>query len=145
MIRESCLSLRRSTKILAMFALANVMATGLSAQSIYATLTGVVSDPAQAVVPGATVRLKNQQSGSQRDTVTNAEGYFTFASLSVGDFEYQLTVEAKGFSTYKATGIALTGGEKRNINVTLEVGTTTEAIQVTDTYSGPQNLDQAIS
>ena len=63
-----------------------------------------------------------KQSGSLRDTVTNSDGYFTFASVPVGDFTYELTVEAKGFATYKASGIALGGGEKRNMNVTLKVG-----------------------
>lgn len=104
----------------------------LQAQSISATLTGVVSDPASAVVPNATVRLKNEQSGSLRETTTNSEGYFTFAAVVVGDFTYELTVEAKGFSTYKASGIALSGGEKRNINVDLQVGTTSEVVEVTD-------------
>ena len=141
MIRESCLSLTKSTKILAVLAVAGGMATSLPAQSIYATLTGVVSDPAQAVVPGATVRLKNEQSGSLRDTVSNAEGYFTFASVSVGDFTYELTVESKGFTTYKATGIALNGGEKRNINVPLQVGTTTETVEVTDTSTSMVPVD----
>ncbi len=106
--------------------------TEVHAQSIYATLTGVVSDPAEAVVPGAAVRLRNEQSGSLRDTVTNAEGYFTFASVAVGNFTYELTVEAKGFTTYKATGITLAGGEKRNVNVTLKVGATTETVEVSD-------------
>ena len=95
MIREFCLSLTKSTKILTVLAVAS-MATSLSGQSIFATLTGVVTDPAQAVVPGATVRLKNEQSGSLRDTVANGEGYFTFASVSVGDFTYELTVEFQG-------------------------------------------------
>lgn len=107
-----------------------LLVTSLPAQSIYATLTGVVSDPAQAVVPGATVRLRNEQSGSMRETETNAEGYFTFASLSVGDFTYELSVELKGFSIYKATGITLAGAEKRNINVTLKVGSTTDTVEV---------------
>ena len=141
MTREFCFSLTRSTKILAVLAVVGVMATSLSAQSIFATVTGVVSDPAQAVVPGATVKLKNEQSGSLRDTVTNAEGYFTFASVSVGDFTYELTVESKGFTTYKATGIALNGGEKRNINVALQVGTTTETVEVTDTSTSIVPVD----
>src|SRR6266404_311361 len=81
----------------------------LRAQSIFATLTGVVSDPSQAVVPQAKVRLKNMQSGSMRETVTNSDGYYTFASVSVGDFQNELTVEAKGFISYKASGIALGG------------------------------------
>ncbi len=41
-----------------------------------------------------------------------------------------MTVEAKGFSTYKGTGIALLGGEKRNINVTLALGSTGETVTV---------------
>ena len=94
-----------------------LLAANLSAQGIYATLTGVVSDPSQAVVAKAKVTLKDAQSGSQRETVTNNEGYFTFASVPVGT--YELTVEAKGFNLYKVTGIALGGGEKRNVDVAL--------------------------
>jgi len=113
----------------------------LHAQSIYATLTGVVYDPAQAVVPDASVKLKNEQSGSLRDTTTNGEGYFTFASVGVGDFTYELTVEAKGFVTYKASGIALNGGEKRNINVALKVGATSEVVEVTGTSTSIVPVD----
>ena len=113
----------------------------LRAQSIYATLTGVVYDPAQAVVPDASVKLKNEQSGSLRDTTTNGEGYFTFASVGVGDFTYELTVEAKGFVTYKASGIALNGGEKRNINVALKVGATSEVVEVTGTSTSIVPVD----
>ena len=102
----------------------------LQAQSIFATLTGLVSDPSGAVVPNAKVQLRNQSTGSLRDTVTNSDGYFTFASLPVGDFAYELTVEAQGFASYKASGIALGGGEKRNINVTLKVGPTTQTVEV---------------
>ena len=86
-------------------------------QSIFATLTGMVSDPSGAVVPNAKVHLRNESTGSMRDTVTNSDGYFTFASLAVGDFTYDLMIDAQGFATYKASGIALGGGEKRNINV----------------------------
>lgn len=100
-------------------------------QSIFATLTGVVSDPSGAVVPNATVHLRNESTGSLRDTVTNSDGYFTFASIAVGDFTYELTVEARGFTSYKAAGITLLGGDKRNVNIMLKVGPTTETVAVT--------------
>src|SRR5690242_442740 len=87
---------------------------GLYAQGIYATLTGVVSDPSTAVVAKAKVTLTDTQSGSTRETVSNNDGYFTFASVPVGT--YNLQVEAKGFNLYKASGIALGGGEKRNVD-----------------------------
>ena len=111
--------------------LALLLAANLSAQGIYATLTGVVSDPSQAVVAKAKAVLKDVQSGSQRETVTNSEGYFTFASVPVGT--YDLTVEAKGFTTSKVSGIALGGGEKRNVDISLKVGTTAETVEITGT------------
>ena len=128
-------------KILVGFAFAMILATNLAAQGIYATLTGIVADQSSAVVPQAKVTLKDSQSGSQRDTVTNSDGYFTFASVSVG--EYQLVIEAKGFSTFKVTGIALSGGEKRNIDAKLTVGTTTEAVEVTGEVDKVAPVDSA--
>ena len=117
-------------KVLLGMALFAVLAANLPAQSIYGTLTGVVSDPSGAVIPGVTVKLTNEASGSHLETVTNADGYYTFASISVGDFTYALEVEAKGFQTYKATGIAVSGAEKRNMNVTLAVGTASQTVEV---------------
>jgi hypothetical protein len=114
--------------LLCLFALVGVNAWG---QGIFATLTGVVSDPSGALVGGAKVSLKDALSGSERQTTTNSDGYFTFASVPVGS--YELSVEAQGFQTYKATDIRLGGGERRNNNVTLTVGATTQTVEVTAT------------
>ena len=102
----------------------------LQAQSLFASLTGVVSDPSGAVVPNATVKLVNEKSGSTRDTVTDSAGYYSFASVSVGDFTYKLVVSAQGFESYQATGIPILGGEKRNLNVELKVGSTAQTVEV---------------
>ena len=109
--------------------LAVVLAANGFAQGIYATLTGVASDPSQAVVTQAKVTLKDAQSGSQRETVTNEDGYFTFASVPVGT--YDLTIEAKGFNLYKLSGIVLGGGEKRNVDARLAVGSTNQTVEIT--------------
>ncbi|HEY2015066.1 MAG TPA: carboxypeptidase-like regulatory domain-containing protein [Bryobacteraceae bacterium] len=105
-----------------------ILASNLSAQGIYGTLTGVVSDPSTAVVGKAKVTLRDAQSGSLRETLSNGDGYFTFASVPVGT--YDLSVEAQGFNVYKATGISLGGGEKRNVDVTLTVGTTSQTVEI---------------
>lgn len=97
-------------------------------QGIFATLTGVVSDPSNAVVNGAKVTLTDVVSGSTRDTVTNSDGYYTFASVPVGT--YNVSVVAQGFQAYKADGIALGGSEKRNLNVTLTLGATSQTVEV---------------
>ena len=99
-----------------------------SAQSIFATLTGVVSDPSGSVVPNAKIVLKDAMSGSTRTTETNGDGYYTFASVPVST--YNLTVDATGFSQYKAKDISLGGGERRNVNVALAIGVAGETIQV---------------
>jgi hypothetical protein len=120
----------KSTKIALVLASIALMFSGvLQAQSVFATLTGTVSDPAQSVIPNAKVTLKNVASGDIRTTVTNSEGYYTFASIPAN--VYELTVEAPGFMSQKIDGIAFTGAEKRNISVTLKLGQTSEKIEVT--------------
>jgi hypothetical protein len=108
-----------------------VLLVGVSpafSQSIFATLTGVVSDPQGAVVVNAKITLKDALSGSSRDTTTNGDGYYTFASVPVGT--YILTVDAPTFRQYQAKGISLGGGEQRNVNVALLVGVAGETVQV---------------
>ena len=116
-----------------------LLSATLAAQGIYGTLTGVVSDPTQAVVAGAKVTLRDTQSGSLRTTVTNGDGYFTFASVPVGS--YEVSIEAKGFENYKVSGIQLGGAEKRNINATLKVGATTETVEITGAVDSVAPVD----
>jgi hypothetical protein len=100
----------------------------LLAQGIFATLTGVVSDPTGAVVPNAKVVLTDAGSGSARDTQTDSAGYFSFASVPVGT--YNLSVAAGGFKDYAAANITLGGGEKRNVNVALNIGAADQTVSV---------------
>ncbi|HMJ21080.1 MAG TPA: carboxypeptidase-like regulatory domain-containing protein, partial [Terriglobales bacterium] len=110
----------------------------LLAQGIFATLTGVVSDPSGGVVPNAKITLRDAVSGSTRNTVTNGDGYYTFASVPVG--RYELAVEAPNFRQYKASDIGLGGGERRNVNVQLVVGSADETVQV-----NAQNISLAVT
>jgi hypothetical protein len=118
----------KTAKLASCLGLLLLLAANTQAQGIYATLTGVVTDPSGSVMPQARVVLKDALSGSERETATNNEGYYTFASVPVGT--YTLTVVVKGFQTYKADGIGLGGGEQRDVNVTLAVGTTTQTVEV---------------
>jgi hypothetical protein len=106
-----------------------VAALHLRSQGIFATLTGVVTDPSGANVSGAKVTLTDAQSGSARDTTTDGQGYYTFASVPVGT--YNLNIEAAGFQAYKISGISLGGGERRNVNAGLKVGNSSETLEVT--------------
>src|SRR5713226_9745570 len=105
--------MKRLYRFLVGIAFATLLASSLPAQSIYGTLTGIVSDPSQSVIAGATLKLRDQLSGSLRDTVTNTDGYYTFVSVPPGT--YELTVVASGFETHKQPGIAMGGGDKLNV------------------------------
>jgi hypothetical protein len=118
----------RIARVFAGLTLAVMLASSLVAQGIYATLTGLVTDQSQAVVANGKVTLKDTKSGSLRTTVTNTDGYFTFASVPVGT--YELNIEAKGFTQFKVPGIELNGGDKRNVDAQLTVGTTTQTVEV---------------
>ena len=120
--------IRKCSELLAILLLAALSAANLGAQGIYATLTGVVSDPSGALVAQASVVLTDASSGSARKSTTNNEGYFTFASVPVGTFD--LVVTAKGFEAYRVKGISLTGGEKRNVNANLTVGSTSVTVDI---------------
>ena len=119
---------KRITSLLSAFFLAVFLCANLFSQGIFATLTGIVSDSSGAVIANANVKLIDEGSGSERNTVTDGSGFYTFASVPVGS--YRLTVEQAGFQGYKAPGIELGGGERRNVNVSLQVGNTNQTIEV---------------
>jgi hypothetical protein len=127
------------SRLLVCFVALTLLSVNARAQGIFATLTGVVSDPAGAVVAGSKVTLRDTESGSLRQTTANGEGYFTFASVPVGT--YILTAEAAGFELYKADDIRLGGGESRNVNVTLKVGSAAETVEVTGAEQNVAILD----
>ena len=90
-----------SGKILrGLFALVVLALVGIGvglAQST-ATLSGTVSDPTGAVVPGASVAIRSLATGVERSTVSDGSGNYTAPSLQPGD--YTVTVSAAGFAKY---------------------------------------------
>lgn len=100
----------------------------ICAQAPVGTLAGVVSDPSGAVVPRATVTITNIDNGLVRTVETNSEGVYSAPSLPAGN--YEVKVVAKGFSSYlRPTQVAT--GSTTTINVSLQVGQTTEIVTVT--------------
>ncbi|MGA2270540.1 MAG: carboxypeptidase-like regulatory domain-containing protein [Bryobacteraceae bacterium] len=60
------------------------------------SLTGTVTDPSGAVIPGATISIVNAQTGAQRDAVADAQGRYTMQQLTPGT--YKLTAKVAGFA-----------------------------------------------
>ena len=59
-------------------------------QSATATLTGTVTDPAGAVISGATVTATQKTTGLQRETTTNSEGLYVLTNLPPGEYEVKI-------------------------------------------------------
>jgi len=75
--------------------LALVLGVSLARASITGSISGTVTDPTGAVVPGASVVAINTQTGVQNSTETNAQGFYSFPSLPAGQYDVKIT--ASGF------------------------------------------------
>lgn len=94
------------------------------------TITGTVMDKSGAVVPGADVILTDESSGDTRRTISNGEGYFTFAALPAKT--YKIRVEMTGFQAWERVGIILHPGDRINISdISLVPGAQSETVIVT--------------
>src|SRR5262245_59662815 len=99
-----------------------------SAQRITASIRGTVTDPSHAVVAGAKVTVKNEETGLTRTTTTNSDGNYQFAELPVGT--YRVDVDAGGFRAAAQTKIGLSVAETRGVNFELVTGDRTETLTV---------------
>lgn len=82
-----------------------VLTGAATGQSNLATVTGVVTDSADAVIPGATVNIRNTGTAAEREVFTNEVGAYTITNLIPGD--YELTVQSDGFQTCIQQGLTL--------------------------------------
>lgn len=110
-------------------ALGVLLAASISAQEFRATLQGNVTDPSQAAIPGATVTLRNVETGIERTAPTDQAGFYIFQYVVPGP--YTLTVQAPGFKTIVRTGIRLSLNDNIRLDVELPLGETTETVSVT--------------
>jgi hypothetical protein len=108
--------------------LALFSAYALYGQEELATITGVVTDPAQGVMPGVTVTVRNTDTNISHALVTNESGYFTVTDLPPG--AYELSASKTGFAAYRQTGIVLETGQTLRSDVRLEVGSVAETVTV---------------
>ena len=104
-------------------------AAAASAQvRITGAITGLVTDPSNAVVPGATVQLTDEGTGITQETVTNTAGAFQFPNLSSGT--YTVTVTLSGFQTAAYKKVAVEASRATDLRITLSVGNASETVTV---------------
>ncbi|MBV9762314.1 MAG: carboxypeptidase regulatory-like domain-containing protein [Acidobacteriaceae bacterium] len=122
--------------------LAAGLAQLLPAQTGTASLSGVVLDQSRADVAGARLTLRNTAQSLQRETDTNESGGYTFASLPPG--AYTLTVEKPGFSKYEQNNLRLPVDSAVTSNVTLQIGSVNQQIEVNSQAVAINTTDASI-
>src|ERR1700677_4512834 len=99
------------------------------AQAGRGSISGLVNDPAGAVVAGAKVVLLDHATGVTQHTVTSSAGLYTFISLNPG--VYEVTANQNGFKTIAKGKVAVTVDQVTEADITLEVGAISETVTVT--------------
>jgi len=99
----------------------------LRAQAVGA-ITGTVTDPTGAVIPGAKVTATRVETGVSQFTVTSGAGTYTIPRLVVGT--YTVTAEAEGFKTGTAKGITLDVAQQREVDFKLALAGVTSTVEV---------------
>src|SRR5579872_730622 len=118
-------TLKPSFLILAVTLLITV---SLSAQVTTTTLSGTVSDPSRAAVPGAQVTVTNTDTGLRRMVTTNSTGNYVIADLPYG--HYDVVVTKQGFKELNRTGILLSVGARQTLDVSLDLGSVNQTVTV---------------
>jgi len=94
------------------------------------SISGKVTDPSEAVVPGVTVIVSNVETGVQQMTTTNSDGFYSLPALPPG--QYQIEAHQSGFRPVLRSGLIMETGKVLEIDLKLELGEQSTAVTVTE-------------
>ncbi|HXW16405.1 MAG TPA: carboxypeptidase regulatory-like domain-containing protein, partial [Terriglobia bacterium] len=116
-------------RFIAMLILSLLLASAAGAQVSRGTITGIVSDPTGAVVPGVAITITNTETGVVNKLSSNESGVYTVPLLEAAT--YRLSAEKAGFKKYEQTGILVQVGGTARIDFALSLGEPTQSVLVT--------------
>ncbi len=117
--------------VLTAMVLMGLMAAGASAQVYRGSLSGRVTDPTGAVIPGAKVAIKNNATNIVTAVGTSAQGEYTAPNLLPGT--YTVTATASGFQTLVQNNIIINTGVPFDLDLKLTVGSQSQEVSVSTT------------
>lgn len=106
-----------------------------------ANINGTVTDPAGAVLAGATVKAVSLETGQERTVVTGAQGSFSLNQLKAGT--YDITVTQPGFKTTKLSAVQLGVGTNLSLTPILEAGDVSAVVDITTSEVTPAAIEQS--
>jgi len=116
----------RGLGLIALFGMIQAAAVG---QTTAGGFHGTVTDSTGAVLPGATVQVKNLATSVVRQATSNSVGFYTITQLPPG--HYSITASKSGFTTAQQADVQLQVNEDAEANYTLGVGQVTQRVEVT--------------
>src|SRR5438034_11003365 len=114
----------RSGAIVCFLISISLLSTSLSAQTFRGTILGTVTDPQGAVVAGATVNVRNVNTGLERSTATSADGSYSVPELPIG--KYTVTVSQTGFQKSVTSNVAVDVASEKRVDVSMKTGQVSE-------------------
>ena len=115
---------------------------GLS-QTTFGSITGTITDPTNAAIPGATVTVMNKATGSKESITTDQRGVFNATDVQPGTYDVQ--VQAQGFNNQTRAGIVVYAHNTVNVNLTLAVGAAASSVNVSATPPVLDTSSQTLS
>ncbi|PYV84683.1 MAG: TonB-dependent receptor, partial [Acidobacteria bacterium] len=106
----------------------SLLSTSLFAQTFRGTILGTVTDPQGAVVAGATVNVRNVNTGLERSTATSGDGSYSVPELPIGT--YTVTVSQTGFQKSVTSNVAVDVASEKRVDVSMKTGQVSETVEV---------------
>src|SRR5262249_49559758 len=122
--------MQRIIRFSSLFILAFTLTFAAAAQTTSGSIAGTITDPNQAAVSNATIKINDESKSFTLSATTDGEGRFVFPQVPPG--KYKMSVEASGFKKLERTGILLVANDKLTLgDIVVQVGATSETVTVT--------------
>ena len=114
-------------------------------QAFTGTITGTITDPNAAAIPGTAVQIKNEATGDLRHAVSGADGLYIFSQIPPGT--YQISAEIAGFRKSVQPNVVLRVNQTLESNIALQVGDVSQTVEVTASVSllDTQSANRAVT
>jgi len=99
-----------------------------TAQVLYGSVVGTVTDASNALIPGATVTVKSKETGTTRTSTTNSEGSYSIPTIQGG--LYEVEIKKDGFRTARQERVEITANTVTRVDLKLTVGQVSESVTI---------------
>ncbi|HEY4047686.1 MAG TPA: TonB-dependent receptor [Acidobacteriaceae bacterium] len=124
----SILSQDRIAALVRIFLLLVLLPTAFAQTAVDGAIGGTALDSSGAIVPNATVTVRNRGTNAEQTTVTDSSGYFRVVHLQPAT--YDVTIAATGFDTFQSTNVTVQVGLLTDVRAQLKVGSSAQTVQV---------------